>query len=146
MEKPGKVYLRGQIYEVYTGSRWEAADTKDTAAYEELFYWLHKDGFYGQSQIGTASRWALTAAEPLAMTVKNLTACAAHGYYPYALYGSGLLDAAQIGDAGLPAAEELRYLTGSVRNGISSSGSWPPARAGRRYRAIWSWSRLMRLM
>ena len=114
MEKPGKVYLRGQIYEVYTGSRWEAADTKDTAAYEELFYWLHKDGFYGQSQIGTASRWALTATEPLDMTVKNLTACAAHGYYPYALYGSGLLDAAQIGDTGLPAAEELRYLTGSV--------------------------------
>ncbi len=114
MEKPGKVYLRGQIYEVYTGSRWEAADTKDTADYDELFYWLHRDGFFGQSQIGTASKWALTAAKPLKMTVKNLSACSAHGYYPYALYGNDQLDAAQIGDAGLPAAEEMRYLTGSV--------------------------------
>lgn len=54
MEQPEKVYLRGQVYDTYTGANWKAADTEETAQYEDLFYWLHEAGFYGQSQIALA--------------------------------------------------------------------------------------------
>lgn len=113
MEKPEKMYLRGQIYEVYTGISWEPAETKKMAEYSDLYYWLHQSDFYGQSQIGTAA--ALTGQmEPLSMTVRNLSACSAHGYYPYAVCGSSTLEEEQIGDTLLPAAENLTYLPGSV--------------------------------
>lgn len=113
MEKPGKVYLRGQIYEVYTGTSWEQVPAGERAEYKDLFYWLHESGFYGQSQIGLASEYT-TPITPLTMTVKNLSACSGHGYYPYAMYGNGLLDAALIGDTGLPEGETISYLSGSV--------------------------------
>ena len=113
MEQPEKVYLRGQIYDTYTGTGWKAADTEGTAQYEDLFYWLHEANFYGQSQIALADGYTETAT-PLSMTVKNLSACSAHGYYPYAVYGSETLAADRIGDTDLPPAESLSYLKGSV--------------------------------
>lgn len=113
MEQPEKVYLRGQVYDTYTGTGWKTADTKDTAQYEDLFYWLHEADFYGQSQIGLAESYTDTAV-PLSMTVQNLSACSAHGYYPYAVYGSETLEADRIGDTMLPPAESLSYLKGSV--------------------------------
>ena len=113
MEQPEKVYLRGQIYDTYTGTDWKAADTEETAQYEDLFYWLHEANFYGQSQISLADDYTETST-PLSMTVKNLSACSAHGYYPYAFYGSETLEADRIGDTDLPAAENLSYLKGSV--------------------------------
>lgn len=106
MEQPEKVYLRGHVYDTYTGTGWKTADTKDTAQYEDLFYWLHEANFYGQSQIGLAESYTDTAV-PLSMTVKNLSACSAHGYYPYAVYGSETLEADRIGDTALPPAESL---------------------------------------
>lgn len=113
MEQPEKVYLRGQIYDTYTGTGWKAADTEETAQYEDLFYWLHEANFYGQSQIALADGYTETAT-PLSMTVKNLSACSAHGYYPYAVYGNEMLEADRIGDTDLPVAENLSYLKGSV--------------------------------
>mgnify|MGYP003280614494 FL=1 len=113
MEQPEKVYLRGQVYDTYTGTGWKAADTEETAQYEDLFYWLHEAGFYGQSQIALADGYTETAT-PLSMTIRNLSACSAHGYYPYAVYGSETLAADRIGDTDLPTAESLYYLKGSV--------------------------------
>ena len=113
MEQPEKVYLRGQVYDTYTGTGWKAADTEETAQYEDLFYWLNEAGFYGQSQIALADGYTETAT-PLSMTIRNLSACSAHGYYPYAVYGSETLAADRIGDTDLPPAESLSYLKGSV--------------------------------
>ena len=113
MEQPEKVYLRGQVYDTYTGANWKAADNEETAQYEDLFYWLHEAGFYGQSQIALADGYTETAT-PLSMTIRNLSACSAHGYYPYAVYGSETLAADRIGDTNLPPAESLYYLKGSV--------------------------------
>lgn len=113
MEQPEKMYLRGQVYDTYTGTGWKAADTEETAQYEDLFYWLHEAGFYGQSQIALADGYTETAT-PLSMTIRNLSACSAHGYYPYAVYGSETLAADRIGDTNLPPAESLYYLKGSV--------------------------------
>ncbi len=81
MEQPEKVYLRGQVYDTYTGTGWKAADTEETAQYEDLFYWLHEAGFYGQSQIALADGYTETAT-PLSMTIRNLSACSAHGTTP----------------------------------------------------------------
>lgn len=111
MTVPQKVYLRGCIYDTYTGSEWLPADTRETADYADLFYTLHKSDFYGQSQIAlAASRFGEENAET--MTIENLSACAAHGYYPYAALGS--FDAAVIGDTDLPETDTLQYFSGSV--------------------------------
>ena len=113
MTKPQKVYLRGQIFEVYDGTSWETVDTQALAEYESLFYWLHQWDFYGQSQIGISS--ALTGQGTLEqMTVENLSACSSHGYYPYAVYGNTVLDQAQIGDAYFLENTLLSYYSGSL--------------------------------
>ena len=113
MTEPQKLYLRGAVYETYDGGAWTALPPEEKAEEESLFYWLHRTGFFGQSQIGTAA--ALTGqAELKELTVENLTACRAHGYYPYALGDSGSLDEALIGDTDLPEAKTMSYVPGSV--------------------------------
>lgn len=112
MEAPQKLYLRGSIYETYTGTAWESASTQQQAKYESLFYWLHESGFYGQSQIGLAEQ--IDGRESHSLTIQTLNACSGHGYYPYAVAGSESLDRYRIGDAQLPAVQELRCCTGSV--------------------------------
>lgn len=123
MEQPEKVYLRGQVYDTYTGTDWKAADTEETAQYEDLFYWLHEAGFYGQSQIALADGYTETAT-PLSMTIRNLSACSAHGYYPYAVYGSETLAADRIGDTNLPPAESP-VLSERQRPGLVSDPAEP---------------------
>lgn len=113
MSEPQKMYLRGRIYETYTGSAWEPLPFDARAEYEELFYWLHESGIYGQSQIGTASALA-EEVQAASLSIKNLSACSASGYYPYALLGSEPLPADLIGDDALPAAASLSYLPGSL--------------------------------
>lgn len=113
MSEPQKLYLRGQIYETYEGTAWLPLNTEDTAEYENLFYWLHQSDFFGQSQIGTASSFTTQAAGE-ELTIKNLSACSAHGYYPYALFGNETLEADRIGDTAFPEAEKLLYQPGSV--------------------------------
>ena len=112
MEEPEKLYLRGAIYETYTGTAWEPADTEKQAEYEDTYYWLHESGFYGQTQIGLAEQ--LMGEQPKTMTIVTADACTGHGYYPYAAAGNESLDAKRIGDAQLPTAETLGYYTGSV--------------------------------
>ncbi len=113
MEQPGKVYLRGTVYDVYTGTSWESADSETLQESEALFYWLHQSDFYGQSQIALASQ--LTAQmTPQTMTIKNLSACTSHGYLPYALFGSEALDGTLLGDTRMEPAETISYLSGSV--------------------------------
>jgi|BioPla2DNA2_1021312.scaffolds.fasta_scaffold00487_7 hypothetical protein len=113
MSEPQKLYLRGKIYETYSGTAWLSLSAEKRAEYESLFYWLHQTDFFGQSQIGTASAF-ITQAPAEELTIENLSACSAHGYYPYALYGNGMLDSGLIGDAMLPEADTLRYYPGSV--------------------------------
>lgn len=113
MSQPQKLYLRGVVYETYDGTSWTPLSTEQRAEKESLFYWLHRFGFFGQSQIGTASGFT-TQEAPAEMTIENLTACKAHGYSPYALCGSESLDAALIGDNSFPESDKLRYYPGSV--------------------------------
>ena len=113
----GKLYLRGVIRENYTGTAWEELPAEEKADSEALFYWLHKNGFYGNEMIGLASD--LTEEETAEQTVEitNLGACREHLYLPYALHDSSLLSADVIGDAEVKKNEEnwtISYLSGSV--------------------------------
>lgn len=113
MSQPQKLYLRGQVYESYDGSAWTLLSGDELAQQEDLFYWLHKSGFYGQSQVGTATD-LISEETPAELTVENLSACSAHGYFPYALAGNDALDSQRIGDNRFLPAQNLRYYPGSV--------------------------------
>ena len=97
MEEPQKLYLRGHVYEVYTGTGWEEIPGEELADQAPLYYWLHRSGFYPQSQIALAMETA-GLGQRQRVTVKNLSACSENAYLPYAFAEPGLLDPAVIGD------------------------------------------------
>lgn len=111
MTQPQKLYLRGQIYEVYDGQSWQPTTAETRAEYADLFYWLHESDFYGQSQLALATS-LVESSQTGELTVESISACSAHGYYPYAVCGGFEKDC--IGDDALTSAETMRYLVGSV--------------------------------
>lgn len=116
MEKPQKMYLRGMVGEVYTGTGWTQPEERVYLEAEDIFYWLHKEGFYGQNSIGNAMLLMEDASE-LKMTVQNVGACRKYQYLPYALAGNEILDANAIGDGSVRAREtmtEISYFAGSL--------------------------------
>ena len=99
METPQKLYLRGHVYETYTGSAWEEIPAEELAESEDLFYWLHEHGFYGQTQVASAMA-AAGEIQTDRITVKNLSACSEVSYLPYALTTPAAKDENRIGDVG----------------------------------------------
>lgn len=116
MDVPQKLYLRGFVGETYTGSAWEPLSGDTLSEYGDLFYWLHREGFYSETSIGQAM--ALTSQEDSsAMTVHNRSACSARAYLPYALSGFSGLDPMALGDASVRAqgrTAAYSYYPGSV--------------------------------
>ncbi|HXK77155.1 MAG TPA: transglutaminase domain-containing protein, partial [Oscillospiraceae bacterium] len=116
MEHPQKLYLRGMVGEIYTGTSWEPLSGDTQAEYKDLFYWLHQEGFYGQSEISSAGLLTQTQPETSSVQITNLTACKERMFLPYAVCTNELFDAMRIGDATY--AEENAYslemLTGNV--------------------------------
>ena len=105
LETSQQLYLRGHVYETYTGSRWQPLSAQTRDGYAQLFYALHDAGFYGQTQIASALREAgETALQHV--TVETLSACRAHGYLPYGAYGVSA-DETLIGDAEMPVASSF---------------------------------------
>ena len=113
MTAPQKMYLRGQIFEVYSANAWCPLPAQQMAEHSDLFYWLHRSDFYGQSQIGQATS-IVTTAQPETMAIERLSACGAHGYYPYAVLENTTMPANQVGDTALPDTSTLQYYPGSV--------------------------------
>lgn len=114
MESPQKLYLRGSVYDTYTGRRWEALSAQIRGEESDLFYWLHESSFFGQSQIAYATSLTgeTTAA---ALHIEVLGACRGHAYLPYGLASNDLLDAAVIGDAQTKnTSSDYLYLPGSL--------------------------------
>ena len=97
MESPQKLYLKGHIYEVYTGTAWEEIPNEQLVDEAPLYYWLHRSGFYPQSQIALSLE-AAGLGERQRVTVENLSACSENAYLPYAFADPELLDPAVIGD------------------------------------------------
>lgn len=104
MSQPGSYYLRGFVGETYDGSRWLPPEGQTLAENADAFYWLHSDGFYGQTQLAAAAQAAApdTLTGENRISVTNTGASARYLYAPYeTLPGSDGTDAEAIGDAAL---------------------------------------------
>ena len=104
MSDPESSYLCGFVGEVYQNGVFTSHKGEYYTSYSDLFYWLHEDGFYGQSQPALANAIGLGRkdAMPLSeMTVTNVGACSAFRYTTYAMDQSvsQLSDPRMIGDA-----------------------------------------------
>lgn len=112
-----KLYLRGMTGETYTGQSWEPLSAEKRAASTNLFYWLHKQDFYGQAVLQKAAEAVEETGSSYTLEIENLGACKGQLYLPYALETTELLDADLIGDGQTPAGEKtwtFSYRSGSV--------------------------------
>lgn len=86
MSTPQSYYLRGYVGEVYTKSSWQKADTSRLYDYRNTFYWLHKENFYGQTQLADAANLLDDSLmEPNDITIENVNASSKYLYMPYEL-------------------------------------------------------------
>lgn len=97
MEKPEKAYIKGHVYNYYTGTGWQQAELSKAGEDSDLFYWLHQNDFYGQIQL-SKSLSLVGSPEWSTMTVKNISACKENSYLPYGYADSSQLDDGLIGD------------------------------------------------
>lgn len=108
MSRPDSYYLRGYIGGRFDGSRWEKTPDEELWPERDLFYWLRKSGFYGQSQLSMGALAAdLEHVENVSVTVKNLAGNRSLYYVPYELRSEGAedlsFDRQKIGEEGLEA-------------------------------------------
>ena len=103
MEQPESLWLRGYVGSVYNGQGWSKDNALELYKYSDLFYWLHKDNFYGQKQLVDA---ALVSGKELVshsfgMGVRNVGASSRNIYAPYEFYygKQDLLSERLIGDS-----------------------------------------------
>lgn len=99
-------YYRGMTGEVYTGTTWEPLSGARLAEYNDLFYWLHSDGFFAQTQMSAAAAAAQTngagsdsAEAETEINIELISACSKYLYLPYNAVGNDLLDGECIGDS-----------------------------------------------
>ena len=120
MSKPESTYLRGFVGERYENGRWIRQEDAFYSENCDLFYWLHKDGFYTQSQ--RAQLYRMTDKTKTAtMTVHNISACRHYIYAPYSLDQNKkiIMDPAGIGDTNISGNAKKRtfqmsYIPGTV--------------------------------
>nr|MCR4805355.1 transglutaminase-like domain-containing protein [Clostridia bacterium] len=115
MTQPESLYLRGFVGDTFTGAAWLPVSNAALAADADLLYWLHRSGFYPQTQASRAAALLDGAEELNSISVNNLSACGAYIYAPY----------------GLTQADGLTYLS---MNDLNASGIKNTDRALRRYR------------
>ena len=83
-DKTDTLYLRGFVGDVYENGTWSALDAENAANEKDLFYWLHENGFYPQSQ------FALSAAQTAeykteTIQISNLSTCSLYRYEPFSV-------------------------------------------------------------
>lgn len=83
-DKSDTLYLRGFVGDTYENGTWSALNPKTAANEKNLFYWLHENGFYPQSQ------FAFSAAkyETETIQISNLSACSLYRYEPFSVVPS----------------------------------------------------------
>ena len=103
MARAEPLYLRGFVGQEYTAGGWEALSPRTLAGQSRLLYWLHTNGFYPQTQTGTAASALADAEQETALvTICNTAACTRYLYVPYmAVEGSfsGTLTAERLEEA-----------------------------------------------
>lgn len=117
MEQPTALYLRGFTGDTFTGTAWQALDTQTLAEQTDLLYWLHKEGFYPQTQLAAASRGLQRQEQAQTVLIENTSACSAYVYAPYALSAlpqesalrTDSLESTQLPASGLRGARQYRF-------------------------------------
>ena len=91
MSSPASLYLRGSAYADYDDEGWKPVSRETADSYAELFYWLHKNGFSGETQLSALAEALDTKDnETVAVTVKATGACRKVMYVPMELCVSEL--------------------------------------------------------
>ena len=80
-DKSDTLYLRGFVGDTYENETWTALDTEAAAAEKDLFYWLHENGFYPQSQFALSA----TKYETETVRISNVSACSQYHYEPFSV-------------------------------------------------------------
>ena len=83
-DKADTLYLRGFVGDTYENGTWSALDAETAAAEKDLFYWLHENGFYPQSQF-TLSAIQTAEYETETIQISNLSACSLYRYEPFSV-------------------------------------------------------------
>ena len=113
LSRPESMYLRSFTGERYTDRGWETLGADTSPEERELFYWLHKNGFYGENQLALLAETLGEEREPIAVTVRTEAACRASRIVPNELEGDGLLLADRVSGSaaapGLTGAETYGY-------------------------------------
>ena len=88
MAKPESLWLRGFVGSQYDGVSWQQDDNATLFAQADLFYWLHKDNFYGQKQLADAAITADVDApiNAFGIHINNVKASSRNIYAPYEVY------------------------------------------------------------
>lgn len=97
MDKPESYYLRGFVGSTYTEEGWKELSAIKKSSASDLFYWLHEENFYGQTQLAElATRLEDTTSSQL--TVKNVGASSKYMYVPYEAVSQTKRAKKEIGD------------------------------------------------
>lgn len=112
MSQPESLYLRGFVGSKYHADGWNKASNLSLSDGSDLFFWLHRSDFYGQTQIAKLALLlddAPNAEDSIEITVRHVGESRRFVYLPYELLSSSLLNARTFGDVDLNA----RSLTGA---------------------------------
>ena len=80
-DKADTLYLRGFVGDTYENGTWSALDAATAANEKDLFYWLHENGFYPQSQMAVAAR-LMGNYQSASVSIQNLSGCSLYRYEP----------------------------------------------------------------
>ena len=124
MSVPQTMYLRGYVGNVYRADGWHDVNKKKNYDYADDFYWLHRNGFYGMSQLSAAAAAAGMETEENHITIRPLGARKKYIYAPYEYNGCDIgLSSLRFGDdaPSVKDYEEEEYTYTASTNLVRSS-------------------------
>lgn len=83
MSKPQSYYLKGFVAGEFSQNGWKETENKKLYKYSDLFFWLHKENFYGQKQLFNAKSESNSEIVTNKMTVNVIGASSKYIYTPY---------------------------------------------------------------
>lgn len=122
MRDPESLYLRGYVGSQYAENAWRTADPESLWDGADLFYWLHRDGFYGEAQLSTlAALLEESEGAPIEIQIRHTGASRDTIYAPYELIAgeNALLNPNDVGDIRLRHLSVVgpdRYTLSSAQN------------------------------
>lgn len=83
MDRPESLYLQGHIYSEYGEDGWTRLPDETASDASELFYWLHQEGFYSESQLALLRETlSMEGDEHINVSVQVKAACRENLYLP----------------------------------------------------------------